>query len=144
MNVRSKKVKRYKNQGFSLVELIIVIAIMAILVGILAPMYLKYVERSRSVADEEFADNVRKTCETLVSDPDENLEIGSYVVTITPNSDITITADNVAGKTHVDNYLKQVVGSDYAKTRIRCKSYTKIEVSFSNTIMPSCTITYTN
>ena len=136
--------KEYKNLGFSLVEIIVVLAIMAVLVGVLAPMYIKYVEHSRTVADEDFADNVRKTCETLVSDPDENLESGSYVVTITPNSDITITASDAAGKTHVDNYLKQVVGSDYAKTRIRCKSYTKIEVSFSNTTMPSCTITYTN
>ena len=136
--------KEYKNLGFSLVEIIVVLAIMAVLVGVLAPMYIKYVEHSRTVADEEFADNVRKTCETLVSDPDEDLETGSYVVTITPNSDISITADNAAGKTHVDNYLKQVVGSDYAKTRIRCKSYTKIEVIFSNATMPSCTITYTN
>ena len=45
------KRKKRNNKGFSLVELIIVIAIMAILVAILAPQFLKYVERSRNTAD---------------------------------------------------------------------------------------------
>ena len=36
--------KKMNNKGFSLVELIIVIAIMVILVAVLAPQYLKYVE----------------------------------------------------------------------------------------------------
>ena len=40
--------KKISNKsGFSLVELIIVIAIMAVLVGVLAPQYLKYVEKAR-------------------------------------------------------------------------------------------------
>jgi prepilin-type N-terminal cleavage/methylation domain-containing protein len=45
--------KLTKNKkGFSLVELIVVIAIMAVLVGIIAPIFLNSVEKSRRVVDD--------------------------------------------------------------------------------------------
>ena len=40
-----------KNKGFSMVELIIVIAIMAILAGVLAPALIKYIYKSRLSTD---------------------------------------------------------------------------------------------
>ena len=43
---------RKNNKGFSLVELIVVVAIMAVLVGVLAPAYLRYVEKSRIQKDD--------------------------------------------------------------------------------------------
>lgn len=48
------------NKGFSLVELIIVIAIMAVLVGVLAPLFIRYVEQSRRARDIQTADQIRE------------------------------------------------------------------------------------
>ncbi len=43
--------KKSNNKGFSLVELIIVIAIMVVLIGVLAPMFFRYVEKSKQGSD---------------------------------------------------------------------------------------------
>ncbi len=64
-----KKQKSIGNKGFSLVELIIVIAIMAILVGVMAPQLLRYVERTRVSSDTQLADSVRTAVRTAMMDP---------------------------------------------------------------------------
>ncbi len=58
--------KRGNQNGFSLVELIVVIAIMGVLMVILAPQYLKYVEKSRLQRDNtaigEIAESIKAAC----------------------------------------------------------------------------------
>ena len=56
------------NKGFSLVELIIVIAIMAVLVGVLAPQFIKYVEQSRRSRDIATAQEIREGVLAAIAD----------------------------------------------------------------------------
>lgn len=63
------------NKGFSLVELIIVIAIMAILAGALAPALIKYINKSRRSADISNADTIRTAVQTAMSDEDAMEEL---------------------------------------------------------------------
>ena len=60
--------KKKNNKGFSLVELIIVITIMAVLTAILAPQFLKYVERSREARDRANLNAVFKVFEVACVD----------------------------------------------------------------------------
>ncbi len=56
------------NKGFSLVELIIVIAIMAVLIAILAPQFIKYVEESRQSADLTTVEEIVNAIQVGVAD----------------------------------------------------------------------------
>lgn len=82
---RFKKAKK-NNKGFSLVELIVVIAIMAVLVGVLAPTLIGNIEKSRESKDLQNLDSIRQAVVTAMSD--ENV----YSSTVPTTGSVTVAS----------------------------------------------------
>lgn len=104
--------KEMNNKGFSLVELIIVIAIMAILVGVLAPQFIKYVERSRISTDMQNVEQLKTAIEVYIADPSNTQ----------PTSDVTITFTGGAGGKAVVTNLPSGADLSGAPTTVNFKS----------------------
>lgn len=81
------------NKGFSLVELIIVIAIMAVLVGVLAPQYLKYVNNSKVSTDISNAQEIATAINVAFADDQYSSDTagltgsGTFAVGSMPNGE---------------------------------------------------------
>lgn len=62
------------NKGFSLVELIVVIAIMAILIGVAVPVYSGYIEKTQEAKDEQFLTSLSHTAQLFAAENGLELE----------------------------------------------------------------------
>ena len=65
---KMKNIHKPNNKGFSLVELIIVISIIAILIGIMVPQLIKYIYKAKKSADIQTADAIGSVFSELMYD----------------------------------------------------------------------------
>lgn len=77
-NMKAKNEKK-DNKGFSLVELIIVIAIMAILVGIVGTQVIPYISKSKVAKDQQVLNSISTAAVAAYS---ENAATGSFTIDV--------------------------------------------------------------
>ena len=100
----NKEQKRLGNKGFSLVELIVVIAIMAILVAVLAPTLLSKIEESREGTDYSALGELKTAVEEAV--------LGSETINKEVNDFIGASATETTVQVHLsgDDYTIGTIG----------------------------------
>lgn len=85
--------KKTNNKGFSLVELIIVIAIMAVLIGVLAPQFIQYVAKSRVSTDLQNVEEMIVAVDTYAADHEDFKESDRAVAISIATSTVTLNSD---------------------------------------------------
>ncbi len=107
--------KKANNKGFTLVELIIVVAIIAVLAAVLAPQYLRYVERARQSNDLQVATSIMRATTAAISDPQVGVASSSTVYIrwqTTASSGQTLTASFAGyGGTSATNLLNEIAAT---------------------------------
>ena len=128
------------NKGFSLVELIIVVAIMAVLMGILAPQYIRYVENTRIRADDSIISDIDKACQaTLADEKYYSAAAGTVTVTVS-NQGVIATSDLGTQSTGFLNEVNtSVYGQQSSLNKFKSKAYTQggsttLTYTFSTTL----------
>ena len=81
-----------KNKGFSLVELIIVIAIMAILAAAIAPALIRYIDKSRRSDDVAAAETINTAAQAALANEDAYDEIQGAMPTTASTATALFTA----------------------------------------------------
>ena len=118
---------RKNNKGFTLVELIIVIAIIAVLSAVIAPQYLRYVEKSKVSADKDTAAAIEQVVNVLVADGIATAD-EDYVIWTVSGDDAGLSG---AGATEVE----KITGDIGAAVSASAQNVTfKVEIDTDNNV----------
>ena len=133
--------KKMNNKGFSLIELIIVIAIMAVLVAIIAPNLTKYLGKSKSQTDKTNLDEIKKQFKNAISDAATD-EITNVAGTYTVDGSSVSTTD---GSDDFVTVVSKALDSDTnTKSKVdRTKDKIQVVVSGSDSAGYTLTASFT-
>ena len=111
-----KLLNKKNNKGFSLVELIVVVSIMGIIAGALAPQVMKWVGTARTNSDENTSKDIKSAVQVALADWQQTgtLPASGTDFTCTINGTSTTLAEdsNYAG---LAAKITEVMGGDYPK-----------------------------
>ena len=136
--------KKMNNKGFSLVELIVVIAIMAVLIGVLAPQFLKFVERGRKSTDVQNVGAIVTAIQTYAADPmvstTEALSSGKVTLSTTATAVGTSNATGNSDKALAAAGINEI-GLKSSKWPTASGNATSIDINF--TVASDGSVTFT-
>ena len=138
--------KKKNNKGFTLVELVIVVAILAILVGLLAPQYTKYVEKSRKSADasnlEELVTSVKVAASDNAYDVVQETDTTYTLEMTSSGTKLTVKSGGTVPE-GLTNALAEYAGNNWGDTTLKSKGWTDKKISAEILIKSNGSVTVT-
>lgn len=130
--LKKLKQKKNKKKGFTLIELTVVLAIMALIITVIAPNFSEIKDKSESKVDDQNCSVVERSVEMLLAEG-VITETGNFNITITPGDNGVTSAEITGikaandlakllydlGKPHTgDSYLAEVVDGKKVNAKV--------------------------